>query len=273
MFKVREIIVQTGVILAGFALKVYEGRLHFGDEQVATLSPDETTVGSMLTVNSNGSIVSIDDISTLTIHVDSQNGSDENGYGNEDLPFRTLSHAINVSSDFKMFQSVKFVLYGDMELSGAIPAIQFPSEVTFIGNSQQEISLSLVTNGIIAPTINIDSRARVVFDGVSLSVNGDTTDMASIVKGRMSEVVLIHNSIFLPENTSLIESLYNIDVRMINTSVDNSEEKIFINNGGSRVSITGDSASSIVSMESSDVCYYVATDDEGKETNISISLM
>jgi hypothetical protein len=258
MFKIRELIVQTSISITGLLLRVFNSNLYFNDKQLATLSGDNILPGMILTINEDGQISQVSDVSKVSIHIDPTNG-DDTGYGSALSPFATLDKALESALDYKMFSSVEFVIYGNCQIATS-RSLTFPSEVIFTGQSGNEytVTVAISAEGDV-PSLIIDSAARVIFNGINISITGTSAELSSLIKGTPSEIIILHGDTILCDNVALLESYYNIDVRLIDSTINNSTEKIFINSGGGEVNITGDGNSTISNPNATDVCYYIAT--------------
>jgi len=259
MFKVRELIAQTSMSIAGFLLTVVNSRLYFDEKPLATLSGNVILPGMMLTLTEDGHITQVDNVSKVSIHIDPANG-DDTGYGTEASPLATLDAAIVSADKYKMFSYVEFILYDHCQLNTGA-TLAFPSEIRFKGANGGEYTVT-VNIGATIPSLEINASTTIMFDGINIAISGTTATLGAIITGHPSALIMFHSDITLIENVALMESYHNLDVRMIDATINNSAEKIFINNGGGRVQISGDSNSSFSEPNSTDVCYYIASNDE-----------
>lgn len=272
MFKVLDMLVSGSLYFAETALDSVDGKLRFGGKRLPTYDEDECIPGTLLTISVDGDLIPMEDTRTISIHIDPVSGDDEN-IGSLAMKIKTLDTAIELSKKFKMFNSVKFILYGDATISSD-STIDFPSEVHFIGDSNDPVRISMTEKtGGGYPSIEVDSNARVILDNIKIIGDVQKDTASSFISGRPNSISLIDSQISLPTNMSLVESYFNIDVRLISSSIDNTNGTVISNLGGSFVRVSGDGSSTISNLSATEIASDVVSFQGNTQSNITISIL
>jgi hypothetical protein len=270
MFKVRDLFIQSTLKIGEAILEASNNVLFFQDRGVATYDPENFIPGTMLTIGQNGTLMPVENVGTVSIYIDTIDGDDE-GYGSELSPLKTIDKAIEVSQTYQMFHSVRFIISGNGSISKSA-TLQFPSEIEFIGTGDQKVEIELVddTDGTF-PELNVESRARVILDNIRLFRASPPDEVSSFLTGRLDSVTLLSSAVELIENLSLVETYFAISVNLIGSSLDNTSEKIVINPGGSFVFVSADSFSSIQNSNKDMLCTTVLDADSTPSSNCIVS--
>ena len=272
MFKVIDMLVSGSLYFADIALESIDGRLRFGGKRLPTYDEDECIPGTLLTISVDGDLIPMEDTRTISIHIDPALGDDEN-VGSFDMRLKTINKAMELSAKFKMFNSVKFILYGDSILSSDF-TIDFPSEIHFIGSSSEIVRIVMSEKPDEEyPSIEVDSNARVILDNIQIAGDPQKETLSSVFSGRPNSISLINSHVSLPLNMALIESYFNIDMRLISSSIDNANGTVISNLGGSFVRLSGDESSIVSNSSASDIVSNVVSFQGNTQSNVLISII
>lgn len=244
MFKIRDLMVQGSMYISNILLSIEDGLLKIGEKKVACLSEDVAPM-KPLALSHSGDLIHISNMSVLRIYVNSETGSDDNGYGNESHPFMTLSRAIEMANAMNMYNSLEIHLNGQFSMNSD-KNLEFNSSVSIIGSDDGTTTISLANDQYgNSPTVFTGNSETVVISNIELIPILPSIEKSSIISGSPSRMLLDNVFVILKENYPLISSEGNVSIVSKGSTINNTDEPIVYNDGYSIVIFSADEESVI----------------------------
>jgi len=271
MFSVRDLEVAESIFLGEKELKVIEGKVQIGTEELLLVNASDIVPGVPLTINPTGTVSPLFFMDMITLHVNAAIGNDELTSGAEALPYATLDKALEDSQLYGFYPSITIVVHGSATLSESHSIVQ-NKDITIRGayGTSPSIAVGMLDDGSSC-SLSIRKGSSVYIENIEIVQGSALTISSSIFTGEISYLSIVGLTFTTGSNITLVESFGNISIKIHVSTINNLVSPIVNNMGSTIVFMSIDAPSTISSLLSNKIAANVIVDTSGNTLNLFLA--